>query len=420
MFYSAENYTKSRSYFEKQLILSKEKKYDSGMASAYHNIGSILYDIGKTDSAIIYFNYAKDINIRINYKSWLTNNYAQLASCYSDKEDYSTAHEYIQKALDIDKLIFDTVAIAESYNGLADIYRKSKMNDTAVFYYNKSTELAERFELDYLIAQNSLALSGIYKERGDFKTSLYLLEKYKTITDSLSSLEQISMLEELEIRYNVKNKDFELEKNKTHIETLNQQNRNKKIQNTFLIILSFSVILFSLLIFVIIRIRVKQKTDKMVFEKQILEKNAELNKIALQKATTEIHYLAKLIIQKNRIINEVKDEVLSTEKDKYDDNVKKMSKLLSSRIIIEEQWLDFKNKFEEVYPDFLTKMKIEFGKLTNNEIRLACLIKLNMSNKDIGEMLGVSTETVIKSKYRFKKKTDFTESTHLEDIIVGL
>ena len=36
---------------------------------------------------------------------------------------------------------------------------------------------------------------------------------------------------------------------------------------------------------------------------------------------------------------------------------------------------------------------MDFCKLTNNEIRLAWLIKLNMANKDIGEMLGGSTKT---------------------------
>ena len=81
-----------------------------------------------------------------------------------------------------------------------------------------------------------------------------------------------------------------------------------------------------------------------------------------------------------------------------DIEIEKMSELLSAKLVTDESWTEFKKKFDAVYPDFITKITMNFGKLTPTETRLACLIKLQISNKDIASMLGISTDSVLKSR----------------------
>jgi DNA-binding NarL/FixJ family response regulator len=152
----------------------------------------------------------------------------------------------------------------------------------------------------------------------------------------------------------------------------------------------------------------------------LLEKNAEIKETQFNIVKSEINNQAILILEKNKIISEIREE-LSTIRDFHNSNLNTeidiISELLTARILTEENWTDFKQKFKEVYPDFITKTKVKFGKLTDTEIRLACLIKLNISNNDIGSMLGISPESVIKSKYRFKKKINLGEDIQLDDLI---
>ena len=76
LFYSVDNYEKSRYYFTKLLDLSIGNNYKPGIAAAYHNIASILQHNGEIDTAINYYLKASEINIEIKNNYWLSNNYA--------------------------------------------------------------------------------------------------------------------------------------------------------------------------------------------------------------------------------------------------------------------------------------------------------------------------------------------------------
>jgi len=48
------------------------------------------------------------------------------------------------------------------------------------------------------------------------------------------------------------------------------------------------------------------------------------------------------------------------------------------------------------------------------------LMKLNLSRKEIAEMLGVSTDTVRKTRQRIQHKIELPEDQQLEDIVFKL
>ncbi|HEY8938181.1 MAG TPA: hypothetical protein VIM65_23325, partial [Cyclobacteriaceae bacterium] len=52
--------------------------------------------------------------------------------------------------------------------------------------------------------------------------------------------------------------------------------------------------------------------------------------------------------------------------------------------------------------------------------RLSALIKLNLSIKEMASMLGISPESVKKSRYRLKRKLGLTENDVLEEFIEKL
>ena len=77
---------------------------------------------------------------------------------------------------------------------------------------------------------------------------------------------------------------------------------------------------------------------------------------------------------------------------------------------------EFDYYFVEVHPDFYTKLKADFPKLTQNELRLCALIKANLNIKDIANLNNVSIDSVKSSRKRLRKslgisdpKIDLTE-----------
>jgi DNA-binding CsgD family transcriptional regulator len=67
-------------------------------------------------------------------------------------------------------------------------------------------------------------------------------------------------------------------------------------------------------------------------------------------------------------------------------------------------WDRFAASFDEINNDFLKKLKLRFPELTHNDLKLCAYLQLNMSSKEISQLLNISTRGVEISRYRLRKK----------------
>ncbi|MDP5199836.1 LuxR C-terminal-related transcriptional regulator [Flavobacterium sp. DG2-3] len=67
-------------------------------------------------------------------------------------------------------------------------------------------------------------------------------------------------------------------------------------------------------------------------------------------------------------------------------------------------WDDFKIYFEQSNPNFLLALAKKHPSLSSRDLKYCCYIKMNMSNNDITNLLGINQESVRTHKYRLKKK----------------
>jgi DNA-binding CsgD family transcriptional regulator len=76
-------------------------------------------------------------------------------------------------------------------------------------------------------------------------------------------------------------------------------------------------------------------------------------------------------------------------------------------------WDDFKLYFEDSNPNFLLELAKKHPSLTPKDLKYCCYLKMNLSNDDIRNLLGINQESVRTHKYRLKKKMDLPKSTDL-------
>ena len=78
--------------------------------------------------------------------------------------------------------------------------------------------------------------------------------------------------------------------------------------------------------------------------------------------------------------------------------------LLRKEDAADKDWEVFKSYFAEVHDNFDKKLVSIYKDITEKELRLAAFIKMNLATKEIAAMLNVLPDSVLKSKYRLKKK----------------
>ncbi|SMG40815.1 hypothetical protein SAMN05660862_2937 [Sphingobacterium psychroaquaticum] len=78
--------------------------------------------------------------------------------------------------------------------------------------------------------------------------------------------------------------------------------------------------------------------------------------------------------------------------------------ILNSHLLTEEKWNQFKHGFALKYPNSYQSLRRDFPELSESNLRIVLLWRLNLTTKEIGSLLGVSADAVKKSKQRLRKK----------------
>ena len=148
----------------------------------------------------------------------------------------------------------------------------------------------------------------------------------------------------------------------------------------------------------------------------------EVTKLQNQMLMAQLDYKSKSLAEAT-MMNITRNEFLTnliTELEELMDN-QKVSKA-KSRLILqhirenisqEDQWQVFQENFDLIHKDFFKKLKELYPQLTPTDLRLAVLIRLNYTSKEIATMQNVSLRGVETARYRLRKKLQLAEENNL-------
>ena len=68
----------------------------------------------------------------------------------------------------------------------------------------------------------------------------------------------------------------------------------------------------------------------------------------------------------------------------------------------EEDWQNLVSSVDEAYSGFTQRLKEQFPKLSADDIRFCCLLKINVNMQDLSDIYCVTKAAITKRKYRIK------------------
>ena len=68
------------------------------------------------------------------------------------------------------------------------------------------------------------------------------------------------------------------------------------------------------------------------------------------------------------------------------------------------EWKCLIQRIDQVYDNYTSRLKLENPLLTDNNVRLSCLVKLRFSNRQIADIMGISPTSVVKAKQRLRQR----------------
>ena len=129
--------------------------------------------------------------------------------------------------------------------------------------------------------------------------------------------------------------------------------------------------------------------------------------------TTHALHLAN----KSEILEALKTQigVLKADDRERQKGLNRLENAINLNLKDDKSWDNFRFYFEEVHKDFNRTIKQRYPEVTTNELRLMALLKMNLSSKEIANILNISNEGIKKARYRLRKKLNISNDESLND-----
>ena len=75
--------------------------------------------------------------------------------------------------------------------------------------------------------------------------------------------------------------------------------------------------------------------------------------------------------------------------------------------------------FEAANPDFVERLKRRYETLSSSDIRFLSFVRMNLSNKEIAELMNITPESCKRRRQRIAKKMELDSSAQLFDFILN-
>ncbi len=174
-------------------------------------------------------------------------------------------------------------------------------------------------------------------------------------------------------------------------------------------------------------IELKARDEKI---DEISTKSAErIDQLKSEKLRAEIDYknsqLASVtmhLLSKNEFVQDVRKRIHEIAKNSTggSGDLKKIIKNIDQNLIEDDSWDQFAIHFDQVHGDFFKKLAQRDFKLTPQETKLAAYLRMNMSSKEIANLMNISVRGVELARYRLRKKIQLERDQNLVEYLMSI
>ncbi len=414
----------ARVYFRKQLTWAIQNDSAHEVALARNNIGFGFIRENMPDSAVYYYQMATENLLQPGMSSYdlilYSNLQVNIGNVFYDKGQKKVSQIYFEEAYKVARTHGMNDLILESGLALFRTYidlNKYKQAEQILSELNLLKDLTNDDTYNLTKGHLQLCLADpskpLHKEKLDAFIRQTELQRSNYEEGAENNVDLTSnYLIKLATVENALNKSL-VDQTESRLKIAEQRKQNLKL-------LIFILILGLLIPAVVVFLYINGKRKQARLRSELLEKDKENLEYELRLKEHDLtNFAITLNIKKEQnlevleLLNIVKKKELQEIKSGLDDVIKELKSKMNT-----EKTLDkFEQNFEMVNAKFFDQLTERFPNLTRYEREFCAMIRLNLNNKEIASLKGISLNSAKVSKYRLKKKLDLSEQ---EDIALFL
>jgi ligand-binding sensor domain-containing protein len=157
-------------------------------------------------------------------------------------------------------------------------------------------------------------------------------------------------------------------------------------------------------------------------EKGIIALQNEKLEGELQFKNKELATVTMHLVERSGILLNIKQELMAVVKKlNLPDGTREFRnifKMMNDSEKKDDDWNRFAIHFDQVHNNFLSTLKTKFSQLSPTDLKLCAYLRLNLSSKEIAQLLNISLKGVEVSRYRLRKKLNLPAEINLYDFLI--
>jgi tetratricopeptide (TPR) repeat protein/DNA-binding CsgD family transcriptional regulator len=291
------------------------------------------------------------------------------------------------------KLYEESIASHNEYSAAGACYHTGQVArhrgqfQKAVEWLKKAEDYANKVGIRFYRLNICKELAICYDSLHQFDKSLAYYKEYRFLDDSVARRDASQRSDYLMAKANFEKQQIDLRKLRT------TKDSDIRLRNIGIVVL---VVLSGFVIWWLNRKRRRAKQNQQEAERY------------LKRFTDDI-------LNKERQIEDLKIEL--EQQSNNSEKASKVEELAQQMILTEEDWVRFQLLFNKTYPGFLLRLREKAPGITEAELRMATLVKIQLGTRQISAMQGISTDTVHKTRQRLRQRFGTTSTAELEAMI---
>ncbi len=426
----------------------------------YMNIGLNYFELNDHEKALEYFELSnKDLVIRDSSDSaFVVLLCSNVANIYLEQGQYELAQDTCQTGLKYAQNLWDPYYLITLYSNLSKSHAFTKdFEKSKEFIITSDSIFQSLLTPDYDSTDRANIVSNLWAEhyiqKQDYDSALHYAEKalqrswmeklnfeklncydllheiYDSLKDYPNYFKYDSLINQLEDSIYNNNEinnlneilmDHELQASKlTHHKQLTVLKNEEQIKEYKRYIAGIIILLLlSLILIPVLRVKNKKKLTDLKLEKSVLEK--QILEDQKQDKTSELAQFSNYLSNKNEFLVNLKGQLTDLKKDHPDIDIKKITSTINRNLNSDQEQKEFQMYVEQINQDFFFKLQQQFPDLTLKEKRLCSLLVLDLSSKDIASVFSIASSSVEKSRYRLRKKLDLPQGQSLTEYLKSI
>jgi tetratricopeptide (TPR) repeat protein len=395
------DYQKQREYLLKAIEINRLNKNSYNLILNYNNIGTSYRREELLEEALAYYDLAFEELKKLSDPFLLAQNLTNRANILEKLKEYEQAEKLFLECKRICEEHEISYGIMLSNLNLGNLYRITSKFKDSFYYLNKALSMTEEMKLRRERALSFERLSWLYRDSGNYKSAYEYMERYHALNDSLVNESVKKEANELKEKY-------ESEKKEREILALSRAKLFQQFVIAFILFIFFVTIQWLVQRHRLSNQKKAKEQQQLKFELELKDKELladSLKKVSVMHSKTAIlDNIKKLLV-----------DMPQSQVSKFGPILKELKSGQDEQVIQE-----FETRFLGVYDSFFERLKDMAPDLTPAELKVAALLRLNFSSKEIAALTNRTVGTVENLRSNLRKKLKLEEKDNLIQTLLDL